>query len=176
VLIKFAGRLKRIQKDKKGVFMLSDQMIASMVSLQERLKFFLFSSIDEKGFPDTRVLFNLRNMRASVFKEKVALENVFATYISTNTSSSKVSQIQNNRRTCIYYSDNESFEGLTITGYTEEIHDRGIKRAIWDDSWDVYYLGGMDGGDYSILKFLPLKAKYYKNLQVTEVNCEEFGR
>ena len=144
----------------------------AVIDIQYRVDFVTISTIDDFGFPDSRLLFNLKKMKADLFKKNNLLENTFSTYLGTNTSSAKIKQIINNQNACIYYCDYSTFEGLTVKGYLEEVHDNRIKDILWDDTWEKYYYGGKDGGDYSIVEFIPLKAKYYHGLKTLEINCK----
>ena len=40
-----------------------------------------------------------------------------------------------------------------------------IKKDIWKDEFSMYYQGGMDGGDFIILKFTAESGRYYSNFR-----------
>ncbi len=144
---------------------------AAALALISRAKFQTMSTLDEKGCPETRVLFNLRKTRAAAFRGGAALPNPFATYLGTNTSSRKVAQIRRDGRACLYYADNAKFEGLSLRGMLTEVFDPAVRKALWTSSWNVYYPGGRDGGDFSVFRFDPETARYYHGLKVVEIPC-----
>ncbi len=136
-------------------------------ALIDRAKFVYLSSLDEKGGPETRVLFNLRKVRAKALASgPAAIGDGFANYLGTNTSSRKVAQLRKDGRVCLYYSDNAKFEGCSVRGRLVEVDDRAVKESIYAKSWDMYYPGGMDGGDFSLFKFEPETVRYYHGLKV----------
>ena len=56
---------------------------------------FVFVSTLHDGFPDTRVMFNLLKLRADVLTScPAALDQPFASWLGTNTSSQKVRHVQ----------------------------------------------------------------------------------
>lgn len=131
--------------------------------------FTVLSTLDDTGAPDARIIFNLRKARAPVFTAgPAALPAGFATWIATNTSSRKVRELRNDPRGSLYYFDTATFEGLTVQGTFEEILDHDIRAAIWVDGWNMFYPGGLDGGDFSVFRFHPAKARYYHGLSVLE--------
>lgn len=130
---------------------------------------FLATLDDRSGFPDSRLIFNLRKARPQSFRQGAsALPDGFATWIATNTSSRKVRELRADQRGCLYYADTATFEGLTLQGQFEEILDRDIRAGIWADAWNMFYPGGIDGGDFCVFRFQPLQARYYHGLHVSE--------
>lgn len=138
-------------------------------ALANRVELTILSTLDGQGAPDARALFNLRQVRAPIFTSgAAALPLTFATWIATNTSSRKVRELRADARGSLYYYDPSTFEGLTLQGSFEEIHDRAIRSSIWVDTWSMFYPGGLDGGDFSVFRFQPLHARYYHGLSVLE--------
>jgi general stress protein 26 len=43
----------------------------------------------------------------------------------------------------------------------QEVADTDTLCALWDDSWKKYYPEGRDGGDFSVLEFMPKQFKSY---------------
>ncbi len=149
---------------------MSDSATAASWSLVLRSEFVFLSTLDERdGSPDTRVVFNLRNARSEAFVAgAAALPEGFTTWIATNTSSRKVRELRADGRGCLYYADTANFEGLTLQGRFEEVLDDAIRGAIWIEGWNMFYPGGKDGGDFSVFRFQPLRARYYHGLHVSE--------
>jgi general stress protein 26 len=137
------------------------------IALVNRVRFVYLSSLDEKGWPETRVLFNMRKVRSKPLSSgPAALGEGFANYLGTNTSSRKVSQLRKDDRACLYYSDNTKFEGCSVRGRIVEVKDPQIRKAVYAKSWDMYYPGGMDGGDFTLFRFEPESVRYYHGLKV----------
>lgn len=137
------------------------------LDLTLRSKFVYITTLDD-GFPETRVMFNLlkhRDKALSSGPAKVAKD--FASYIGTNTSSRKVAQMINDDRVCLYYSDNNRYEGCMIRGRVREVTETAVRAAVWTSKWDMYYHGGLDGGDFSLFEFIPENGRYYHGLKVT---------
>jgi general stress protein 26 len=137
------------------------------LELTKRAKFVYVTTLDETGFPETRVMFNLLKHRAKALAAGPAeLGGEFASYIGTNTSSRKIDHIRADNRVCLYYSDNLRFQGCMVRGRVREVTDLAVRAAIWTPSWDMYYQGGVEGGDFSLLAFEPESVRYYHGLAV----------
>ena len=137
------------------------------LALTLRSDFVYVTTLDE-GFPETRVMFNLLKHRAEALSSGTAkVPGDFATYLGTNTSSRKVAQMRKDDRVCLYYSDNGSFEGCMVRGRVREVGDAAVRGDVWTDSWNMYYRGGLEGGDFSLMLFVPESVRYYHGLKVT---------
>ncbi len=148
------------------------QAIKAAFALSRRAKFVYVTTNGSGGYPNTRVMYNLLRIRAkAVAKGPAHLEDGFASWLGTNTSSVKVADVRRDPRVCLYYSDNRKFEGLTLTGRVEEVHDREIKSALWMKGWEVYYKGGSEGNDFTVLRFLSERGRYYHGLRVIEFDA-----
>ncbi len=137
------------------------------LDLTQRSAFVYVTTLD-KGFPETRVMFNLLKHRHEALSSGPAkAAKNFASFLATNTGSRKVAQMREDARVCLYYSDNNSFEGCMVRGRVKEIHEAEIRKAVWTSDWDMYYQGGLDGGDFSLFEFIPESVRYYHGLKVT---------
>ncbi|HWQ08532.1 MAG TPA: pyridoxamine 5'-phosphate oxidase family protein [Holophaga sp.] len=146
--------------------------IASARALMRRSDVVFVSTLD--GHPDTRVLFNLSKLRADAMAAgAAALDAPFASWLGTNSSSRKVGQIRKDPRVCLYYADTTAFEGLSLQGTAVEVFDPAIRTAIWTDAWNVYYPGGREGGDFTLLRFTPERGRYYHGLKVVEFDTAD---
>ncbi len=136
------------------------------LELMESSKAVYLTTIDSKGYPITRAMFNLRNKEQfPEFSEFFAKQdNKFVIYISTNTSSSKIDQITKNVKIAVYYCDPEEFKGVMFGGEAEIIDDIEIKREIWLDWWTKYYSEGLKDPDYTLFKLNPKNARFYYKL------------
>jgi general stress protein 26 len=149
--------------------------IRSALELTRRVRFVNLATLDEDGFPETRTLFNLRKTRAKALSAGPAAlpEASFGAYLGTNASSRKNAQIRKDPRVCLYYSDNASFQGLSLRGRLEEVSDPAVRKSIYTASWDMYYPGGRDGGDFCLLRFVPERGRYYHGLSVTAFDARD---
>lgn len=148
--------------------MIEEQKAAYALSVKTRFVRLATNSGD--GWPDVRVLFNLkRRGRTGRLPAAFApLEGGFATYLGTNASSRKTAQALADPRATLYYEDDLRFEGLAVYGTLAAVEDRGVKAAIWKKGWEMYYPGGLDGGDFQVFRFEPARARYYHGLKVHE--------
>ena len=109
--------------------------------------------------PETRALINIRNPAIAPH-----LAAYFRTHnrilLITNTHTDKIKQIRANPAAALYAYD-DKWSGMLITGRAAEITDSETKNALWDDSWKMYYPDGRDGGDFSVIEFIPENFKSY---------------
>jgi len=136
------------------------------------------STLNEEGYPVTRVMFNLHN--AERFPKQAAffagLNESFHVYLATNAASSKVSQIRRTPRMSVYYHVQGSWQAMLVAGEAEVVSDTEIKRGIWQDEWSVYYEGGVEGTDYTIVRLRPVFAEYYHDLTKETLRLAEDER
>lgn len=118
------------------------------------------TTIDEVGYPQTRAMFNLRNKKQFPklvpFFKKV---EDFAIIFTTNTSSPKINDVKTNSAASVYYCDPVSWKGVMFGGDIEIVDDLAIKKGIWYDGWEKYYLKGYDDPDHTVLRLRPNIAK-----------------
>jgi general stress protein 26 len=110
--------------------------------------------------PETRALNNIRNPKMARHLKKYFAEHD-RILISTNTHSEKIAQIQKNSTANIYVFD-KNFNGLLLSGTIRIVSDDETRNALWTFSWNMFYRGGRDGGDYSVLEFIPESYKSYR--------------
>ncbi|MFW9866335.1 MAG: pyridoxamine 5'-phosphate oxidase family protein [Candidatus Thorarchaeota archaeon] len=150
----------------------AEEVQKQCLELMEESKAAYLTTIDPEGFPITRAMFNLRNKEqfpefVEFFKKQ---ENQFVVYISTNTSSSKITHIKQNPKISVYFCDADEFKGVMFGGIAEIVEDRELKHKIWLDWWDRYYREGIDDPDYSLVRLKPKQARFYYKLN--QVNFE----
>jgi general stress protein 26 len=151
---------------------MDDDFRAKALALTMKEDFVYVTTLDPAGFPETRVMFNLLKQRApAVGSGPAKTPAEFASWLGTNTSSRKVGHVRKDDRVCLYYSDNASFEGCMVRGRVSEVADSAIRAAIWAPEWEMYYQGGVDGGDFTLLRFTPELIRYYHGLAVHEFNA-----
>ena len=139
---------------------------AECLKVMESQSFVNLTTIDGKGFPSTRAMLNLRNVKE--FPALVALhqeaENPLTVYMTTNTSSQKFKEIQQNGKACLYYVEPYAFHGVLLQGTVEIITDKLLRQRAWQKGWEIYYPAGDE--DYTLLRFTPNRLKTYSNFTV----------
>jgi general stress protein 26 len=152
-----------------------DQAIKLSLELMETSTAAYLTTIDTKGFPRTRAMLNLRNKKQypSLLKLFQSHDKDFIVYFTTNTSSTKVKQIEKNQKVCVYYCKQEQWSGLMLNGNIEIIKDKGLKEKLWQKDWDMYYPGGVTDPDYSILCLKPSFVKGYHKFEQYELDLPE---
>jgi general stress protein 26 len=116
------------------------------------------ATIDDQGLPFIRAVFNLRSKERFPHPAKIIKkydDNPFSVYISTNTSSLKIKQIQNNKNVAIYYAFQDEVKGIMLQGQAEIINDIEFKKEIWVEGWERYYPQGYTDTDFTMLKVTP---------------------
>jgi general stress protein 26 len=99
---------------------------------------------------------------------KTGNDDLKTVWFSTNTSSRKVGQIQNDPRACIYFVDNAHFKGLRLIGKAEILLDPASKRKLWQPWFEQYYTGPEDP-DYAMVRFTTDYGYYYSRFQNIEL-------
>jgi general stress protein 26 len=116
------------------------------------------SSVDENGFPNTKAML-----------APCKREGIKTFYWHTNSPSMRIKQYRNNQKACIYFYDKRFFRGVMLKGIMEILDKKKKKKELWKDEYVKYYTGGMDGGDFIIIKFSAENGRYYSNF-----NSENF--
>ncbi len=129
--------------------MIHQEAIGKML---DDLKVVFISSVDEDGFPNTKAMLGVR--------ERDGLKHI---YFSTNTSSKKVSQFQQNPKGCIYFCDANRFIGVMLKGEVEVHFDETHRKRLWREGDTMFYPQGLNDPDYCVLKFTIQSARIYSN-------------
>ena len=116
------------------------------------------SSVDEKGYPNTKAML-----------PPCKREGIKTFYWHTNSPSMRIKHYRKNPKACIYFLDKRFVRGVMLKGTMEVLDDKKIKKELWKDEYSVYYQGGVNGGDFIILKFTAESGRYYSKL-----NSEDF--
>ena len=113
------------------------------------------ASVDEDGFP---------NMKAMLVPRKIDGDDF---YFTTNTSSIRVKQYENNEKASIYFFNKGRFkyEGVMLIGNMKVLTDAETKKEIWRTGDRMFYRGGVTDPDYCVLKFTAIKGRYYCDLK-----------
>ena len=122
---------------------------AEILKLIDSSKNAVVSSIDENGFPNSRMMFARKN------------EGFRTHYFSTNVSSHHTPQFLANPNACVYYYNTRHLKGLTLMGTVEVCKDRKTKELLWEEGDTMYYPNGIEDEDYCVLKFTVHSGRYY---------------
>ena len=112
------------------------------------------SSVDEDGFPNTKAML-----------APCKREGIKTFFWHTNSPSMRVKHYRNNPKACVYFCDKRFFRGVMLKGKMEVLEDKKTLKEIWKDEYDMYYKGGMNGGDFIVLKFTAESGRFYGNFK-----------
>ena len=120
-------------------------------------------SVDDDGFPNVKAM--LKPRKRNGLKEL---------WFSTNTSSMRVRQYQDNPKASIYFYHKGliRYEGVMLKGTMEVLTDQATKDMIWRKGDSVFYKKGVTDPDYCVLKFTAESGRYYKDLKTESFTVE----
>jgi general stress protein 26 len=130
-------------------------------NLIEKQNVSFISSIDENGFPNTKAML-----------APCKRDGIKTFYWHTNSPSKRITQYRENSKACIYFYDKRFFRGVMLKGTMEVLDDEKAKMELWKDEYTQYYTGGMDGGDFIIIKFTAENGRYYSNFTSEDFTVE----
>lgn len=135
------------------------------LNLMETTDVMYLSTISSDGFPHTRIMSNLRNKKeypglVDIFEQH---KEDFLVYMVTSKSSVKMNHIRANPKVSVYLSFVSSvpseFQCLMLSGETEEVADKQLKKQLWQDDWKMHWPGGADDPEFTLIKLIPVFAK-----------------
>ena len=143
---------------------------AECLKIMEAASIVYLTNIDKNGFPSTRAMLNLKNPNeypglAAIHE---AEENPLTVFLTTNTSSRKFAEIQQDGKACLYYCEPQKFHGVLLQGMVEIITDNELRQKAWQKNWEMYYPAG--DSDYTLLRFVPAKLKTYTDFTIATEN------
>jgi general stress protein 26 len=122
------------------------------LALADRCAVAMLGTNGDEGFPNIKAMLKFAN------------EGLAVLWFSTNTSSRRVAQMGRDQRVCVYFLDQERFEGLMLLGMVELLQDHASRQRLWSDGCLKYYPLGVDDPDYTVLRFCAQRANYYHGL------------
>jgi general stress protein 26 len=122
------------------------------LALVNRAKICLLGTNGKDGYPNIKAMMNLKH------------EGLKKIWFSTNTSSKRVQQLQRDNRACVYYVDEQNFQGLMLVGNIEILQDMDSRKMLWFDGSERYYPKGVTDPDYTVLCFTSERGNYYHGL------------
>ena len=135
------------------------------LDLMEKVDVVYLSTVDVNGFPHTRIMSNLRDKKqhpklAKMFEQH---KEDFLIYMVTSSSSAKMQQIRANPKVSVYlavYTEVPSdFQCLMLCGEIEEVSDQQLKKQLWQADWEMFWKGGVDDPEYTVLQLTPAFAR-----------------
>ena len=121
----------------------------------------IISSVDADGFPNTKAMLPPRKR-----------EGIKYMFFTTNTSSMRVKQYNDNSKARVYFYDKRFFRGVMLKGTMDVLHDSTSKEMIWNDGDEMYYPKGVTDPDYCVLKFTAQNGRYYSNFKSVDFEVE----
>jgi len=119
------------------------------------------TTVGEDGYPRTRAMLNLRN--PSLYPKQVELfrphRKDFVVHMSSSPASAKADQIRWNPHGCVYYCHPTRWLGAALIGELEVSRDADLRRALWNDGWEIYYPKGIDDPNYAVLTLRPRRVE-----------------
>ncbi len=122
----------------------------------DKQKVSFIGSIDNENYPNVKAMLKPRT--------RIGLKEF---YFSTNTSSMRVKQYQNNYSASIYFYHKGliKYVGVMLKGKMEVLTDQETKNMIWRKGDKIFYEKGVTDPDYCVLKFTATSGRYYCNLK-----------
>ncbi len=115
-------------------------------------KIAFIGSIGPGGSPYIKAMMNLEP------------ESLARIWFSTNTSSKRVSQFKENPNACVYYCNEQTFEGLLLIGSITIRQDAESRKKLWRNGCEMYYQNGVNDDDYTVFEFNAVTANFYHGL------------
>lgn len=130
--------------------------LSKIENFVKKQKVSFIGSVDKNGYP---------NMKAMLKPRKINGLKEF--YFSTNTSSLRVKQFQNNPNASIYFYHKGliKYIGVMLLGKMEVLTDQETKDMIWKKGDTMFYKKGVTDPDYCVLKFTATSGRYYCDLK-----------
>ena len=111
----------------------------------------ILSSIDENNYPEMKSMFIAKHDGLKTF------------WFSTNVSSKRYQDWNNNFKAGLYIVDTTLIHGLMLLGKMTIHNDIETKKAFWNDGDERYYPQGVNDPDYCIMSFNTESGTYWEN-------------
>ena len=134
-------------------------------NLMEKVDVVYLSTVDINGFPHTRIMSNLRDKKqhpnlAKMFEQH---KEDFLIYMVTSSSSVKMQHIRANPKVsalfAVYTKVPTDFQCVMLCGEIEEVSEQQLKKQLWQAGWEIFWQGGMDDPEYTVLRLMPAFAR-----------------
>lgn len=137
------------EKIRKDILRLADSRIV------------VVGSVDENGYPNGKGMFNAKHDGIRTF------------WLSTNTSSIRVEQFQQNPKAFLYFVDMLRISGVMFTGQMKVHLDDETRLMLWKKGDEQYYPLGPTDPDYAVLEFTAEQGNYYHGLNKEIFSVDE---
>lgn len=128
-----------------------EETIGKMI---DRSSICFISYMDYEGFPVTKAMLKPR--------DRTGIKEI---WLSTNTSSDKVTCFKENNKASVYFIDRRFFRGVSLVGTVEVLETAEARERIWREGDEMYYKEGVTDPDYCVLKFSAVRGRYYSNFK-----------
>ncbi len=129
----------------------------------DKQKVSFISSIDNENYPNMKAMLKPR--------KRNGLKRIL---FSTNTSSMRVKQYQNNPNASIYFYHKGlvKYVGVMLIGKMEVLTDQETKNMIWKKEIPYSIKNGKTDPDYCVLKFIATSGRYYCDLKTENFDID----
>lgn len=121
--------------------------LKQIISLVQDARTVIVSSVDEKGYPNSKQMFKRVHDGLNKF------------WFSTNTSSMRTQHFFANQKACLYFAG--EWNGLMLIGEMKVCQDTESKKLLWGEGDEQYYPLGIDDPDYCVFEFTAQSGDYY---------------
>jgi general stress protein 26 len=139
---------------------MTEEKMKRAEDLVEASKTCIFANTDENGKPQAKAFL------------KTQAKGLKEIWICTNTSSKRAAQVQKNPESAMYFYNENTFEGLMLSGQAEIIYDDAKRKEFWWDNMTMYYPLGPTDPDYALLRFTATRGNFYCNLTNEDFDVE----
>lgn len=137
---------------KRGEYMNDTQVYAESLALVQRSFLATFATIGPDGYPQ---------MKAMIKTQATGLREF---WFCSNTSSRRVGQIQANPASSLYFFDEQTFQGLMLTGRAFVSYDDAKRQEFWQDGMERYYPQGPQDPDFALIRFEAEHGNFYQSM------------
>lgn len=131
------------------------------VNLICRTQWVISSIIDEKGWPDNAIRTNFACTARFPALAKKLNHKTLENYFPINSYSSRLGDITACPKTALYYFDVTTKEVCQVQGLIRVVKDEKTRRLFWQQDWNRQCPDGVDGDEYTLLRFEGANLKYY---------------
>lgn len=125
---------------------------ATAVKLVEESAVMMLGTLGELGEPHIKAV------------QLADFEGLNILWISTNTTSEHVTQLERDPRACLYFVHHDMipWRGLALGGRVEIHRDAEARERLWVDGCERFYPLGVTDPDYTVLRFVSEWGKYWQ--------------
>jgi general stress protein 26 len=128
--------------------------VQSIENLINQINLFFLSSVDQKGFPNTKAMLSPRKR-----------EGLHTFYFTTALSSKKAIQFSKNPNANLYFCNPQTYDGVMLLGTAEVLTEPKLKEELWREGDSLYHPLGVTDPDYCVIKFTADNGRFYSNLK-----------